>query len=272
VTNALQQAAVSGGSQVLENALAKLGYDHERGIFRGVGESALYGGVAGGVFGGLSHVAGSYLDPSADRTGEQLVREPDGYQGLERRQTFEAGGDLARAMELARRRLRPQDFQAFRDAAFTNHITGLPNLLAYESAPQRPVQVRTDLDGLGYVNDTYGHEAGDALLRTVAEILKEQGIESYHVSGDEFYHQFGSPEEAHAAMQLVRAILRGRPIEFRDLDGKSRRIKGFEFSYGAGKDGSEAERGLNEDKSDRAARGERATVKGGKPPALQVLD
>jgi hypothetical protein len=75
VTNALQQAAVSGGSHVLENALAKLGYDPERGVFRGVGESALYGGIAGGIFGGVSHAAGSYLHPPTP--GEPAPRLED---------------------------------------------------------------------------------------------------------------------------------------------------------------------------------------------------
>jgi hypothetical protein len=75
VTNALQQAAVSGGSHVLENALAKLGYDPERGVFRGVGESALYGGIAGGIFGGVRHAAGSYLHPPTP--GEPAPRLED---------------------------------------------------------------------------------------------------------------------------------------------------------------------------------------------------
>jgi hypothetical protein len=82
VTNALQQAALSGGSHVLENALAKLGYDPERGVFRGVGESALYGGIAGGIFGGVSHAAGSYLNPSL-RDGESNSQRalPDPNKG-----------------------------------------------------------------------------------------------------------------------------------------------------------------------------------------------
>lgn len=46
-----------------------------------------------------------------------------------------------------------------------------------------------DLDGLKFVNDAFGHSAGDAMLQKVADILKQQVGDTgdvYRVGGDEF--------------------------------------------------------------------------------------
>ena len=84
--------------------------------------------------------------------------------------------------------------------ALTDALTGLPNprymALRFEQEAARarrtgrPFQVvMLDLDGFKLVNDTYGHKAGDKMLREVAHIIQEQ-LREYdflaRYAGDEF--------------------------------------------------------------------------------------
>jgi GGDEF domain-containing protein len=149
----------------------------------------------------------------------------------------------------------------------TSEKTDLPNGRAYTKAPKRAVQVRSDMDGLKWVNDTYGHESGDKLLRAQADALRDEGIESYHVSGDEFNHQFDTPEEASAAMERVRDRVKRAIIEVELPDGSIKHIQGAAFSYGVGERGSAAEAAMGASKRDRLARGERSE-RGERPPNL----
>jgi diguanylate cyclase (GGDEF)-like protein len=79
-------------------------------------------------------------------------------------------------------------------------LTGLPNrVLALDRAEQMLARARRqqipvaalylDIDGFKHVNDTFGHAAGDELLRTVATRLQgvvREGDTAARLSGDEF--------------------------------------------------------------------------------------
>jgi diguanylate cyclase (GGDEF)-like protein len=78
-----------------------------------------------------------------------------------------------------------------------DHLTGLLNrfgltaaLAAQQDFAGRPVVLLyLDLDGFKHVNDTFGHEAGDAVLRAVAERLRSVTRTSdivVRLGGDEF--------------------------------------------------------------------------------------
>lgn len=84
--------------------------------------------------------------------------------------------------------------------ASTDELTGLLNRRGFEAAFQRAVEaadrydergvlIFVDLDGFKPVNDTFGHAAGDEVLRTVARVLDEN-VRSLDVigrlGGDEF--------------------------------------------------------------------------------------
>lgn len=82
-----------------------------------------------------------------------------------------------------------------RARAFTDELTGIPNRAAYQqfsdSLAETPLPVAVffiDLDGFKAVNDTYGHDAGDRLLRDVAQRI-QAGLATeriFRIGGDEF--------------------------------------------------------------------------------------
>jgi two-component system cell cycle response regulator len=102
-----------------------------------------------------------------------------------------------------------------REQAATDPLTGLGNrrkLLADLdracSGPEREslILVMFDLDGFKRYNDTFGHLAGDALLRRLGTSLAEttDGLgQTYRLGGDEFCVLAGAP--AGEAEELVRA-------------------------------------------------------------------
>ncbi len=73
-------------------------------------------------------------------------------------------------------------------------LTGLRNRRAYDeflqnNSPGSNLGVAFfDLNSLKYTNDTYGHAAGDSLIKTFADILKDQFNDgnTFRISGDEF--------------------------------------------------------------------------------------
>ncbi|MEA4807169.1 EAL domain-containing protein [Acetobacterium wieringae] len=86
-------------------------------------------------------------------------------------------------------------------AAYIDSITGLPNRVSlykkYQNSPftdnsNTLTQVYyIDVDNLKYINNLFGHNVGDSLLRQVGWILKElisryPHYEVYRISGDEF--------------------------------------------------------------------------------------
>lgn len=106
--------------------------------------------------------------------------------------------DIVRAcLDLAAIALERQERVAEREHRATHDdLTGLPNLSAFNALISRlPCNtpgawglLAIDLDNLKPVNDTYGHHAGDCLLKTAAERLRSVAAPDlvFRIGGDEF--------------------------------------------------------------------------------------
>jgi diguanylate cyclase (GGDEF)-like protein len=115
-------------------------------------------------------------------------------------------------------------------AALTDALTGLPNRRAIDAwaGHQLAAAVRhrfsfwvvlIDLDHFKHVNDSYGHEAGDTVLKAFAEILQSNTRSSDiagRIGGEEFLHAVTYAEEADMPMivERTRAKLMTRAFSF----------------------------------------------------------
>ena len=99
--------------------------------------------------------------------------------------------------------------QALREQSYIDELTGIPNRRSMERFIRKMSEqlhltsqtfciVSVDLDGLKYINDTYGHLEGDAAIRAAAKILDaskpDSGIAA-RTGGDEFVVLFLSNSE-----------------------------------------------------------------------------
>lgn len=120
--------------------------------------------------------------------------------------------------------------QLLEELARTDPLTGLQNRRAVEEWATRQLNgaVRygfplwiaiIDLDHFKKVNDTYGHQAGDLVLRQVAEIIKDNTRSSNlcgRLGGEEFVIVFSQVnfDGAGTALERLRAKLQCEKFEF----------------------------------------------------------
>lgn len=121
-----------------------------------------------------------------------------------------------------------------KELALTDALTGLPNRRAIEDWAHRQLSaaaryrfsfwvVAADLDHFKSINDTYGHEAGDTVLKTFAEILKAHSRSSDmcgRIGGEEFLSVITHASRANARLvvERIRAALEGTRFLF---DGRN---------------------------------------------------
>ena len=100
-------------------------------------------------------------------------------------------------------KLRSSLAKAKRDAD-VDHLTGLPNRRAFEAVLDREYRAARaaleplvvafcDIDHFKRINDTHGHDAGDRVIRLIAEVLAEVSNDKCHVArhgGEEFVMLF----------------------------------------------------------------------------------
>jgi two-component system cell cycle response regulator len=114
--------------------------------------------------------------------------------------------------------------------ALTDALTGLPNRRAIEHWGAQQLSgairhdfhlcvVQADLDQFKAINDTYGHDAGDAVLKRFAEVLKfntRQCDISGRIGGDEFLLvvTYVTPEGIHVAIDRIREQLQASSFPF----------------------------------------------------------
>ncbi len=121
-----------------------------------------------------------------------------------------------------------------RAAALTDPLTGLSNRRyamkrlgqAWEASSRtsKPVSVISmDIDHFKKINDSYGHDAGDAVLRETASIFADSCREEEdvcRVGGEEFLVicANSTAEEAANAAERLRAAVSARPIRWQETD------------------------------------------------------
>lgn len=154
-----------------------------------------------------------------------------------------------------RRRVTEMSREEMQRELLTSEVTGLPNRRAFEEAGAALAVGMCDVDGLKSVND-YGYETGNALLRAIADAVREAGLEAYHDKGDEFLCRGNRIEELKNKLERAKAILGDRAILVHRSDGSTLSITGAAFTYGVGKDIEESERDLKYHKARRQSRGE----------------
>jgi diguanylate cyclase (GGDEF)-like protein len=137
----------------------------------------------------------------------------------------------------------------FRDASRSDAKTGLFNaafwakLLGDELDRSRRLDgtlgvLMLDLDHFKQVNDSYGHLAGDIVLRAVADAIK------HSVRGHDMVGRYGGEEfaivlpgldvdDVRAAAERMRAAVAGLAVTAPDLGGNERVIGGLTASVGA---------------------------------------
>jgi len=184
---------------------------------------------------------------TADYTDEleQHVAELDQVQGTG--QILSSLADLAKAMlertrkletdmrrsEEEAKALRRSLEQARREAEI-DHMTGLPNRRAFETVLEReyrdarasfdPLTVAfCDIDHFKRINDTHGHDAGDRVIRLIAEMLATISDDNCHVArhgGEEFVMLFRgvSLSEAHKKLDGLREQMAERRLRNRKTD------------------------------------------------------
>jgi diguanylate cyclase len=133
--------------------------------------------------------------------------------------------------KILRRRLE----SAKRDAE-VDYLTGLPNRRAFEAlldrhykeareAIEHLVVAFCDIDNFKRINDTYGHEVGDRVLKVIAEALAQIADNNCHLArygGEEFVMLFRNiaPEEARKRFDDARQELAKRRWIHRATDSQ----------------------------------------------------
>ncbi len=139
--------------------------------------------------------------------------------------------------------------------ACSDALSGLPNrraLLArleenraaFAGSSIRTAIVFIDLDGFKDVNDTYGHETGDELIRVLSASfsrLLPEGAMLARLGGDEFAAILSAPDATTTALTLAEGILRAlsSPISIGDRTIQSGASVGIATSPDGGWSGQE---------------------------------
>lgn len=146
--------------------------------------------------------------------------------------TRRAENDMRKSEDEAKS-LRRSLARARRDAE-VDYLTGLPNRRAFENLLERhyraaqaavePLSVAfCDIDNFKLVNDLHGHDAGDRVLKLIADTLAQISNDNCHVArhgGEEFVMLFRGLPPSVAAQRLdeARAALAGRRLINRKTD------------------------------------------------------
>jgi len=184
-------------------------------------------------------------DPSVDKS----IAGNDAYDDL--------AANRKRAQEIEKRiddeglELKDLPIQDALFLASVNPVTGMKNKLSFRYSGSKGKFVASiDADGLKTINDSFGHDAGNVLLSGVAEELAAQGVDVYHVGGDEFVMIGNDKDVLHKAARLAREKLEKRNLTYTNPDGKVIEFS-TSFSYGVAEDMRTADKRMMDEKRQR---------------------
>lgn len=153
-------------------------------------------------------------------------------------QIVDANRNLQARLDNAESKLDTQtkQLEGYLSEARTDALTGLANRRAFDQKMEECFQkwnqkkqlfslALVDIDHFKRINDTYGHPAGDAVLREIACRLKDFSNETVLIArfgGEEFALLFETPAKVAAVvMEKIRTAMEEKPI---DADGSSVKV------------------------------------------------
>ncbi len=120
--------------------------------------------------------------------------------------------------------------KTIREAANKDFLTGLPNRRhffysvnhSFKNLPEKQALALLDLDFFKLINDTYGHDAGDQVLKHIAGLIA-QAFDDVFVArfgGEEFcvYLPLYSPEKAFSRLEDFRKRVEGSVILYNNIE------------------------------------------------------
>lgn len=121
-----------------------------------------------------------------------------------------------------------EHIDAIRRAANSDYLTGLPNRRHFFSEIESTLKRQSkhkclaiiDLDNFKNINDTYGHDCGDVVLKEVSKMIKKH-FSHYHMArfgGEEFCIFFADTKLTKAVdlLNKFRVDVSTKPIKFND--------------------------------------------------------
>lgn len=162
------------------------------------------------------------------------------------------------------------DVEQLHKLIYEDPLTGVLNKRAFdEVAPLAAQQGKNfasmDASGLKYINDTYGHEAGDTFLKEYTKALKDEGVDLYRTGGDEMVAIFGKGD--YGKLKRATHNFSAKEIPVKDLKGNPVTLKGAKFDFGVGKTFESGDAALLKKRVGLEATGQRAG-RGEKPVGL----
>ncbi|MDD3284349.1 MAG: GGDEF domain-containing protein [Patescibacteria group bacterium] len=110
-------------------------------------------------------------------------------------------------------------------------VENLPKLLSFEKRNNRDCALfMLDLDHFKSVNDTYGHDAGDVVLKKITEVIKKtlrQSDFTFRYGGEEFviFLMDLDVDKAHIVAEKIREEIKKTEIRFKDNEDKDITLK-----------------------------------------------
>lgn len=161
------------------------------------------------------------LTPAGKAARETI---PTALQSLQGKIQSGFAGEDKRKNMTERQRLESMTPEAREAELHTDEKIGGPNQRAYNDIEKDEGKANAyamvDVDSLKWVNDNMGHGAGDNLLKAVVKAAKKEGVDLYHIGGDEFALRADSEAEAEQVMQAIAKRLESVRIEGQKGDGK----------------------------------------------------